>query len=288
MNAPTLCPRCKNVVGADDDVCAVCGLRRGSASARATSGLQALSGRVTATGFFLGLIGVAFAAMVVMQGGVQLSLFTGFDWGVYLRSGMLYPPLIRLADEWWRFVTAMLIHGGIGHLAMNGWVLWQLGPICANYYDQRRVTIFFVIGGLVGTLMSFAFGGRPSLGASGAVLAVATAVVVKARLSGGAMDRYLYAKLSGWIVFIFIFGILGRHLIDAWGHFGGMVGGAVLGYLLRNEHGWRARVHMALFVVSVAILALGIGFALWAAFNPERMEIYRTLGEQLDRLTGRR
>lgn len=282
MSAPSLCPRCGNLVGSDDDACATCGLKRGSATARATSGLNALSDRVSATGVFLGIIGAAFAGMIVMQGGIGISLFGGFGPETLLRSGALFPPLMHYANEWWRFVTAMLIHGGLLHIGMNAWVLWQLGPLCTHYYDQRRVVIFFVLGGLLGTTASF-LNGNMSVGASGAVLALATAVIVKARLSGGAIDRILYAKLSGWVLFIFIIGFLGSGIIDAWGHFGGMVGGAVLGYALRNEHGWRGRLHAALFALSIAILVLGIGFGLWAAFDPERVTLYREIVRQSGR-----
>ena len=60
-------------------------------------------------------------------------------------------------DFWWQPLTTMFAHGGIGHLGMNMFVLWQFG----NYVERSRGTkafvLLYLITGVLTSLFSFLY-----------------------------------------------------------------------------------------------------------------------------------
>lgn len=51
----------------------------------------------------------------------------------------------------------MFAHGGIGHLAMNMFVLYQFGNPIEQYRGKKEFLIVYFIGGLLTSLLSFAY-----------------------------------------------------------------------------------------------------------------------------------
>ena len=51
-------------------------------------------------------------------------------------------------EQPWRLFTATLLHGGMIHLALNMWALWDTGPIALpgkkNRLDGVKITIFLL------------------------------------------------------------------------------------------------------------------------------------------------
>ncbi len=80
--------------------------------------------------------------------------------------------------EWWRLLTYAFCHADLMHLAGNMWFLWMVGSQVEPIYGQREFLRFYLAGALLSGLGFLAFGlivgsRAPSLGASGAVMAVA-------------------------------------------------------------------------------------------------------------------
>lgn len=118
----------------------------------------ALSGRTPWMTFTL--LG-AIAAVFLLQ---QL-------WGeeAILRMGALNPGLVR-EGEWWRLISAGFLHGGIGHVAANGFVLVILGTQTERLLGAARFLLLYTVSLLGGTLLSMQFLGEGmSVGASGAI-----------------------------------------------------------------------------------------------------------------------
>jgi membrane associated rhomboid family serine protease len=54
-------------------------------------------------------------------------------------------------------LTSIFIHGGILHLAMNMVVLFQFWTILKNYIPSTTLFLIFIIGGMIVSLLSFAY-----------------------------------------------------------------------------------------------------------------------------------
>ncbi|MBN2492322.1 MAG: rhomboid family intramembrane serine protease [Planctomycetes bacterium] len=257
---PRLCPRCGNLVGSEDDRCYACGLRLGTAGHGLATVRRLFRKHASTSGILAVSFGLVFLGMVAMQGALFVPesgtglrrLLGGFSAETLVRCGAQLPYCIGEQGEVWRLVTAMFLHGGLLHLLFNTYVLLQLGRLCALYFDARRTYVIFFVSGVAGFAGSF-LAGKFSVGASGAILGLAGAILARARLSGGAVDRVIYGQLLRWVVLIVVLGFLLSGVIDWVAHLVGLVAGAGIGALLIRE---RAPLH-ALFFWGSVLLTLG-------------------------------
>lgn len=79
--------------------------------------------------------------------------------------------------EIWRFLTAVFLHGGLGHLAYNLFALALFGSIFEKLVGGRRFLIVFFVTGVLANLISINFYGS-SLGASGAIFGIIGALII--------------------------------------------------------------------------------------------------------------
>ena len=80
-------------------------------------------------------------------------------------------------DFWWQPLTTIFAHGGIGHLGMNMFVLWQFGNLIERYKGSKELVTLYLISGLLTSLLSFAYvfyldNNVNLVGASGAICAL--------------------------------------------------------------------------------------------------------------------
>jgi len=104
-----------------------------------------------------------------------------------MRWGANHAGAVLLDGQWWRIVTAMFVHGGILHLALNMWCLWNLGLLAEPLMGSFGVIAAYLLTGAAGNLLSNLYNWihyRPSgpfpaaVGASGAVFGIAGALIV--------------------------------------------------------------------------------------------------------------
>ena len=108
-------------------------------------------------------------------------------WGADNAGAILY------YGQWWRIVAAMFIHGGILHLALNMWCLWNLGMLAEPLMGSFGVIAVYILTGAAGDLLSTlvnwikyhdldggAVGliGPVGVGASGAIFGIAGALII--------------------------------------------------------------------------------------------------------------
>src|SRR6476469_4737641 len=62
-----------------------------------------------------------------------------------------------IQGQYWRLITATLLHIGPLHILLNGWALFQLGPLIERFYGPWRFLAIYSIAGLGGSIASFAF-----------------------------------------------------------------------------------------------------------------------------------
>jgi len=154
---------------------------------------------------------------------------------VLVRLGAMVPALVW-AGEWWRLLTAMFLHGGVLHIALNGWALYQLGGLFEAWMGSARMAVTYFVSGLAGSLASLFFlRGDLSVGASGAIFGVLGALVGVLLRRRGRLSPQAKALLTQLLTWAGINVFLGFSTpnIDNAAHLGGAAAGLLLGVLLR-------------------------------------------------------
>ncbi|MDH3359552.1 MAG: rhomboid family intramembrane serine protease [Desulfobulbaceae bacterium] len=174
--------------------------------------------------------------------------------------------------RWWSLITANYLHGSIMHIVFNMIALNQIGPLIIGEYGGYRMLIIYTGGGILGFLLSYFAGVPLTIGASAAICALIGAALFFGKHRGGAYGEEVYKQVIGWVVGLFIFGLMVPG-IDNWGHGGGLVGGALLGYLLGyQDQGREKSIHKILAAACVGITILALGWAISTSF------FYRMMG----------
>ena len=57
-----------------------------------------------------------------------------------------------LAGQWWRLITAGFLHGGILHILMNSWVIFDLGATVEEFYGTSRYLVLYFVSTIVPAL----------------------------------------------------------------------------------------------------------------------------------------
>jgi membrane associated rhomboid family serine protease len=161
------------------------------------------------------------------------------------------------AGEWWRLLTAMFLHYGLLHLAMNMYALWALGRNLEQALGPVRFVGLYLLAGLGGNVAAYLFTEpyAATAGASTAVFGLFAAIFVLMRRLGQST-----AQIVPMIVINVVFTLTVPNISVA-GHLGGLViGGVVAAVLAYAPPGRRTLVQAigagAVFAVLV-VLAIG-------------------------------
>lgn len=128
---------------------------------------------------------------------------------------------------YWRLFTAMFLHIGEFHLFSNLYALLALGTLVEGYFGHLRFAAIYLLGGLFGSLASYALSPADAAGASGAIFALigaATLYFLRYHENFGDQGRAMLLNMVLVILLNLAFGLTTRY-IDNWGHIGGLLGG---------------------------------------------------------------
>jgi len=155
--------------------------------------------------------------------------------GVLENAGMLYGPAVA-QGQWWRVLTSAFLHGGLIHVGFNGYLLFALGPELERGIGSRRFAILY-FGTLFGASLTVMLLGwrQPTLGASGAVLGIASGMTM-AMWSRGV--NLLQTPTFGLILLNLFLPLLVPG-ISFLGHLGGVVTGCLLAAILLGPQSMR-------------------------------------------------
>lgn len=136
------------------------------------------------------------------------------------------PVLTLQHGEYWRLMTAALMHGGLLHIAFNSYAMLIIGSAIEKTLGPGWVLGPFVFSGITGSVVS-AYANPPNIvaiGASGGIfglVAMAAAISFLApRLAG-----FSRSVLVQWLIFALALGVVAG--FDNWGHIGGILGGGL-------------------------------------------------------------
>lgn len=140
--------------------------------------------------------------------------------------------------EYYRLISAMFLHGGIAHIAFNAFALYSLGPECERLFGTARFLAIYFVSGLAGSLASYALNAAPSLGASGAIFGLIGALSAFYYVLRKELGQFSQAQLGNMAGIVLINLLIGFTApgIDNWAHMGGLLGGALVGFLLTPRY----------------------------------------------------
>ncbi|MEG0254946.1 MAG: rhomboid family intramembrane serine protease [Vagococcus sp.] len=217
---------------------------------------------------FLGIQVIVFLGMELM--GAKNGVLNGSENSAILYLfGAMSPQAIIQNHEYWRFVTPIFVHIGLTHLALNSLSLYFVGRILEPIIGHVRFFILYILSGIIGNLLSFAFGSSYGLsaGASTSLFGIFAAFIVL-----GKIYRYhpLIQQMSQSMTLLIIINLVMNIFdsgVDILGHIGGALGGVLLMIVLgvpRNNLQEKMNVHKriaaAIFTVFIIIFCLVYGF----------------------------
>src|SRR5258707_5190110 len=195
--------------------------------------------------------------MIFGSGSTGLTVFqAGAKFGPYIQAG-----------QWWRLLKAGFLHGGILHLLMNSWVLFDLGAQTEENYGTNRYLVFYFVSTVTGFYASYLWlPNTPSVGSSAGIFGLLGAMIalgVRDRSSYGAAIRSLYMR---WAIYGLLMGLLPFFATDNAAHIGGLIGGFVVAYICGTpgysktvERLWQIAAGFALVLTGLAVLQMILG-----------------------------
>ncbi|MEI6202585.1 MAG: rhomboid family intramembrane serine protease, partial [Enhydrobacter sp.] len=200
-----------------------------------------------------------FGLETLMANGSEPSLIT------LVAMGGINGKLIA-AGEWWRAVSATVLHANLNHILANGLSLCIGGRVLEDMVGRTWFAATYAVAGIAGSLASIA-GGAPfvvGVGASGAIMGVIAAAAIcglvrRRREFGAAAMQLLVGGLLPTLG-LAVWGGRDAANVDHFAHFGGALGGAAMALAMlalwrREEPVPRARA-VAAGVAGIGCLAL--------------------------------
>ena len=155
------------------------------------------------------------------------------DWMLY--GGLLIPEMIR-SGEIWRLLTPVFLHYEFMHIAFNMVSLYFFGQMVERIYGGSRYLLIYLLAGIGGSLLSFAFNDTASLGASGAVFGLFGALLAFGRLDRKAFAMSIGPTVYAMVAINLVIGFLSPQ-VNNWGHVGGLIGGFLIARALVCRNG---------------------------------------------------
>jgi rhomboid protease GluP len=186
------------------------------------------------------------------------------------------------SGEYWRLVSAIFLHVGASHLAINSISLVIMGGLTERLYGHRNFISIFLVTGVMGSTVSYINieNGVVAAGASGAIFGCLGSLVSFFYIRKKAFGKSGKQTLNGLIILALVnlaFGFV-FPAVDNWAHIGGFIAGLSSGYFLAHhprttqpshrlkipDIGQKVRLLLLIFfAVSITISVLAIDNAMY-------------------------
>lgn len=257
-DAPTFirCQRCERPVCVQCQIPApvgvICPECLGQAQARAPRvGREALGGRSNQTPV------VTYSLIAITALFYVIQWIPGLDATNYLAYAPLYSygeyAAVGAPYEPWRMITSVFTHstGFVFHILLNMYTLWIFGQMLERLLGKARFLTLYLASGLAGSLgvMFWAPHDTFVVGASGAIFGLLGAFLVIQRKLGGETTQLLVLVGVNLVI-----GFLPGMSISWQAHLGGLLGGALLGFIFVQTRKYTQK-RLQLGLVSLTVLA---------------------------------
>ncbi len=246
-----MCPNCRAFVTTSDRVCPYCEMQLGPRAIERRDPGEVLGGLIPHARFTTIMI-------LLINTGLFLADYLNPQ-AVLTRFGASLPaPYMQ--GQWWRLITAGFLHGGVFHILMNSWVLFDLGAEVEQLYGTSRLIVFYFVSTITGFWTSSHLGFHSSVGSSAGIFGLIGAMLafgVSDRSALGSMVKSLYMR---WVIYGLVLSFLPG--VDFWAHVGGLAGGFITGWLASTPRArlmWKEPLLRALAGISIALTFLAFG-----------------------------
>src|SRR5512147_1562412 len=72
-----------------------------------------------------------------------------------LRVGASFGPMLA-EGQWWRLLTAGMLHAGLLHLGFNLWALWSAGRFAERIFGNLSYAVLYLLSAIGGSIFSAA------------------------------------------------------------------------------------------------------------------------------------
>jgi len=262
MSNLRMCRHCRAFIPASEQVCTECHEPLGRPYAQRMASGAALAGLVPPTHLTTLIIllinGALFAATMLLSLKKSGEAFASIDGYVLYAFGAKEGASILAGRQWWRLFTAGFLHGGILHILMNSWALYDLGAQVEEAYGTARFIVFYLVSSAAGFLASCFWSRALSIGASAAIFGLIGAMIAYGYRNRTRLGQFTKAIYGRWAVYGLLFSLMPG--IDMAAHIGGLAAGFVLAYLGDTpapkliDWLWRAAAASVLLIVGSSFL----------------------------------
>ena len=241
-----------------------------------------------------------YVGMTIVQGGFRSemgSLGPGvISTGVAKEFGSLTAREVA-SGQVWRTITATFVHLSLLHLVCNLACLISFGRLLNSWYGGPQFVCLYLVIAALGNGLAVA--GRyllrgsvdiPCAGGSSVMFGFLALIAVVGWRSRTRFGDYVRHQMVGKLFFFGVcIGIVGRNVLDNYGHAGGAIAGALAGFGHRALVRWFDRpIAWAIGFVLSAIVIVGCVGAQWnagrAIYLQERARSLPELVVQVDRV----
>lgn len=262
-----LCPNCGKLISSSETTCPHCGLSSPTSKWKNNPWTKGISDEGMLIRTIIAInAAIYILSLVLYPQGMSMSmnpltmLSPSGSSLILLGATGTYP--IDQLGRWWSLVSANFLHGSILHILFNMMAFEQIAPLITREFGTYRMLVIYIVGGTLGFLLSYLAGVRVTIGASAAVCSLIGAALFYGKSRGGVYGQAVFRQVGGWVIGLFIFGLLIPG-INNWGHGGGLIGGALLGMAMGyHETKMENITHKMLAQVCVAITILILAWAI--------------------------
>jgi membrane associated rhomboid family serine protease len=269
-----MCPHCRAFITTRDRVCPYCQEAVGPRTVQSGGSGSILGGFIPHARFTTTMILLVNAALYLATGLYSMRSGNGnlvdIDLQTLVQFGAKFSPLIRQYGQWWRLVTAGFLHGGLMHIAMNSWVLFDLGAQVEEVFGPARLIVIYFCSTVCGFLASMFWSPMvPSVGASAGIMGLIGTMIALGMMHRSALGAAIRGVYVRYAIYVLLFGLLPFFSIDNAAHVGGLAGGFIVAWLaglprLANdwrEQAWRAMSYVCLALTAISFLKMYLAFA---------------------------
>jgi len=234
METRRMCPHCRAFITTSDRVCPYCNEKVGP---------RAIDRRNPSP--ILGFIPHAqFVTSIILLVNIALYIATMLNGNVLAAGDKSRFDIHQ--GEWWRLVTAGFLHGGLFHILMNSWVLFDVGAQVEQVYGASRMLVIYLVSSVAGFYLSYLWTPNPSVGASAGIMGLIGAMIALSVHHRSDLTTAIRGQYIRWVIYMLLIGLI-LPGIDNAAHVGGLAAGFGVAYFAGlprfegspQEHGWR-------------------------------------------------
>jgi rhomboid protease GluP len=249
-----MCPNCRAFVTTSDKVCPYCQAPLGARAVERRNPGEILGGLIPHARFT--------TVMILL---INTALFVAQYFSPEIGSAGQSVPAAYMDGQYWRLVTAGFLHGGVLHILMNSWVLFDLGAEVEMLYGTSRLIVFYFLSTVTGFAASSHLGRYPSVGSSAGIFGLIGAMLAFGFTDRSSLGMQVKALYTRWVIYGLVLSFLPG--VDIWAHVGGGLGGFIAGFLASTPRArlmWKEPLLRALAGVCIALTVAAFGMMFMA------------------------